>query len=173
MVDLDRKTVFSSHQNTIGNAPKQWSAAEVRVTDGTGGRVSDPLSLWVGVAPQNRRVGHHTHGREPCFLDELQSPSAPGAAERLGHVERRALRAGANDLGGTLMSESISRAAGAAHGQEMTPASMRCIIDTLPADGRAQVRRRAWQRTTLYERAGEERVHAADAAGPLQTVDVG
>ncbi|MBA2537685.1 MAG: bifunctional FO biosynthesis protein CofGH, partial [Actinobacteria bacterium] len=32
-----------------------------------------------------------------------------------------ALRAGANDLGGTLMNESISRAAGAAHGQEMPP----------------------------------------------------
>ena len=40
-----------------------------------------------------------------------------------------ALRCGANDLGGTLMSESISRAAGAAHGQEMTPASMRAIVD--------------------------------------------
>ena len=45
-----------------------------------------------------------------------------------------ALRAGANDLGGTLMDESISRAAGAAHGQEMTPATMRAIVDGLPAD---------------------------------------
>ena len=35
-----------------------------------------------------------------------------------------ALRAGANDLGGTLMNESISRAAGAAHGQEMPPEGM-------------------------------------------------
>ena len=33
------------------------------------------------------------------------------------------LHAGVNDLGGTLMNESISRAAGAAHGQEMPPAS--------------------------------------------------
>jgi FO synthase len=31
------------------------------------------------------------------------------------------LRAGANDLGGTLMSESISKAAGATTGQELTP----------------------------------------------------
>lgn len=31
------------------------------------------------------------------------------------------LRAGVNDLGGTLMNESISRAAGSEHGQEMTP----------------------------------------------------
>ena len=35
-----------------------------------------------------------------------------------------ALRAGVNDLGGTLMNESISRAAGASHGQEMTPERM-------------------------------------------------
>ena len=35
-----------------------------------------------------------------------------------------ALRAGANDLGGTLMNESISRAAGASHGQEMPPEAM-------------------------------------------------
>jgi hypothetical protein len=34
------------------------------------------------------------------------------------------LTSGANDLGGTLMNESISRAAGAEHGQEMPPESM-------------------------------------------------
>jgi len=38
------------------------------------------------------------------------------------------LAAGANDLGGTLMDESITRAAGAAHGQEMTPAAMEAQI---------------------------------------------
>ena len=37
---------------------------------------------------------------------------------------REALSAGANDLGGTLMNESITRAAGATHGQEMTPSDM-------------------------------------------------
>ena len=65
---------------------------------------------------------------------------------------RVALRSGANDLGGTLMSESISRAAGASYGQELPPAAMRALVDVLddeqgrdPADRRA-----AWQRTTLY-----------------------
>jgi FO synthase len=52
------------------------------------------------------------------------------------------LRAGVNDLGGTLMNESISRAAGAAHGQEMTPAMMEDLIYS--------VGRRPRQRTTLY-----------------------
>ena len=57
---------------------------------------------------------------------------------------RAALRAGADDLGGTLMNESITRAAGAVHGQEMTVADMRAMAGAL---GRTLVRR-----TTLYGR---------------------
>jgi FO synthase len=41
---------------------------------------------------------------------------------------RQCLAAGVNDLGGTLMDESISRSAGASHGQEMTPQAMESII---------------------------------------------
>jgi len=41
---------------------------------------------------------------------------------------RELLGAGVNDLGGTLMNESISRAAGASHGQEVTPPEMRVLI---------------------------------------------
>src|SRR5690606_305747 len=55
------------------------------------------------------------------------------------------LGAGANDLGGTLMNESISRAAGAQHGQEMTAADMERLIRGL---GRVP-----HQRTTLYGEA--------------------
>jgi FO synthase len=55
---------------------------------------------------------------------------------------RHCLAAGVNDLGGTLMDESISRSAGASHGQEMTPQEMeRIIVST------ARIPR---QRTTLY-----------------------
>src|SRR5213079_1969306 len=53
-----------------------------------------------------------------------------------------ALSAGANDLGGTLMNESISRAAGARHGQELPPEAMEAAIR---AAGRVPR-----QRTTLY-----------------------
>ena len=53
------------------------------------------------------------------------------------------LNAGVNDLGGTLMNESISRAAGAAHGQEMTPAAMHALI--------REAGRTPRQRTTLYQ----------------------
>jgi FO synthase len=52
--------------------------------------------------------------------------------------------AGANDLGGTLMDENISRAAGASHGQAMDEEGFRAIIEP--------VGRRLEQRTTLYER---------------------
>ncbi|HET6950549.1 MAG TPA: 5-amino-6-(D-ribitylamino)uracil--L-tyrosine 4-hydroxyphenyl transferase CofH, partial [Acidimicrobiales bacterium] len=41
------------------------------------------------------------------------------------------LRAGCNDLGGTLMDENISRAAGASHGQEMTPEGFAAMIEPL------------------------------------------
>jgi FO synthase len=54
----------------------------------------------------------------------------------------RLLDAGCNDIGGTLMNESISRAAGAAHGQLATPEELEQAIrrmDRIPM-----------QRTTLY-----------------------
>ena len=68
------------------------------------------------------------------------------------------LRAGVNDLGGTLMNESISRAAGAEHGQEMTPEEMEALIR---ANGRVPR-----QRTTLYADAPEERRAASFGAPP-------
>lgn len=54
------------------------------------------------------------------------------------------LRAGCNDMGETLMNENISRAAGAAHGQGMTPQSFTQLAE--------QMGRRAEQRTTSYGR---------------------
>ncbi|KKC24318.1 5-amino-6-(D-ribitylamino)uracil--L-tyrosine 4-hydroxyphenyl transferase CofH [Sphingomonas sp. SRS2] len=53
-----------------------------------------------------------------------------------------ALRAGANDLGGTLMDESITRAAGGQNGQLCDPARMASLA--------ALAGRHARQRTTLY-----------------------
>ena len=59
---------------------------------------------------------------------------------------RQVLRAGANDLGGTLMDENISRAAGATHGQRMGVEELEAIVAPL---GRPLV-----QRSTLYALAG-------------------
>jgi len=70
-----------------------------------------------------------------------------------------ALRAGVNDLGGTLMNESISRSAGAEHGQEFPPEAMEALIR---ANGRVPR-----QRTTLYADAPPERVAASFGAAAL------
>jgi len=75
------------------------------------------------------------------------------------------LRSGANDLGGTLMDESITRAAGARHGQEMTPAEMEAIIRSL---GRTPC-----QRNTLYQAVAHERRQASFAATPRLRGGVG
>jgi FO synthase len=75
---------------------------------------------------------------------------------------KRCLDAGANDLGGTLMNESISRAAGTQHGQELPPEAMRAIIGGI---GRLPL-----QRDTLYRPASAERRRAAMAAGELLPV---
>jgi hypothetical protein len=56
------------------------------------------------------------------------------------------LQAGANDLGGTLMNESITRAAGAEHGEELPPDAMERLIAELGRSSRI--------RTTLYGDAG-------------------
>ncbi|MDQ3507177.1 MAG: 5-amino-6-(D-ribitylamino)uracil--L-tyrosine 4-hydroxyphenyl transferase CofH [Actinomycetota bacterium] len=53
-----------------------------------------------------------------------------------------ALESGCNDLGGTLMNESISRAAGASHGQEMLPGDLERAI--------REIGRTPRRRTTLY-----------------------
>ncbi|MGD8606321.1 MAG: 5-amino-6-(D-ribitylamino)uracil--L-tyrosine 4-hydroxyphenyl transferase CofH [Myxococcales bacterium] len=73
------------------------------------------------------------------------------------------LRCGVNDLGGTLMNESISTAAGARHGQLMTPATLRRIIRDA---GRSPA-----QRSTTYSLIrdfGAE--HATDPIEPLDGV---
>jgi len=54
------------------------------------------------------------------------------------------LRAGVNDLGGTLMNENISRAAGASHGQGIEEADLRALVEPIG--------RTLEQRTTLYGR---------------------
>ena len=75
------------------------------------------------------------------------------------------LNAGVNDLGGTLMNESITRAAGAGFGQELPPERMEALI--IEAD------RAPRQRTTTYGVPPAEQMdrsyHAEDLAPVIQT----
>jgi FO synthase len=73
------------------------------------------------------------------------------------------LDAGVNDLGGTLMNESITRAAGSGHGQEWAPALME---QQIRAAGR-----QPHMRGTLYTEVSPERRAAAFAAAPLADVE--
>ncbi|MER2636086.1 MAG: 5-amino-6-(D-ribitylamino)uracil--L-tyrosine 4-hydroxyphenyl transferase CofH, partial [Rhizobiaceae bacterium] len=80
---------------------------------------------------------------------------------------KAALAAGANDLGGTLMNESISRAAGTQHGQELPPEAMDALI--------ASAGRAGAQRTTLYGTPAarqSERSYGAEALAPLVTGEI-
>ena len=72
------------------------------------------------------------------FIDNIQASWV-----KLGVAGvRQLLQAGVNDLGGTLIDENISRAAGASHGQGMDEAGFEAIV--------APLGRRLEQRTTLY-----------------------
>ena len=68
-----------------------------------------------------------------------------------------ALKAGVNDMGGTLMNESITRSAGAVHGQEMTSAELSALITSAGRLPR--------QRTTTYGTPPKERI--ATSTAPL------
>jgi FO synthase len=69
------------------------------------------------------------------------------------------LQAGCNDSGGTLMNESITRAAGAGHGEEISPYEMEQIISGLGRSPR--------QRSTTYGDVDEERKATSFQAAPL------
>jgi FO synthase len=75
---------------------------------------------------------------------------------------RRCIASGVNDLGGTLMNESISRAAGAAHGQELEPERMEALIRSAGRNPRL--------RNTLYgdaPAAQRARAFAAPELAPI------
>ncbi|MCY4303947.1 MAG: 5-amino-6-(D-ribitylamino)uracil--L-tyrosine 4-hydroxyphenyl transferase CofH [Aestuariivita sp.] len=73
------------------------------------------------------------------FIDNIQVSWTKLGAERAQQILHR----GVNDLGGTLMNESISRAAGSKHGQEITSKE---FCDLIRAAGRVPVRR-----NTIYK----------------------
>jgi FO synthase len=72
------------------------------------------------------------------------------------------LDSGANDLGGTLMNESISRAAGTQHGQEFPPDAMEALIRSIG--------REPQQRDTLYRPVPEDRRAASFVAEELAPI---
>ena len=81
-------------------------------------------------------------------------PNIQASWVKMGPVGMRAcLDAGVNDLGGTLMNESISTAAGAGFGQEFPPEAMEALA--------REAGRQPHQRDTLYQKVANEPVFAA------------
>ena len=72
------------------------------------------------------------------------------------------LDSGANDFGGTLMNETITRSAGASHGQELPPETMDEVIRSLG--------REPGQRSTLYGPPNEAQQARSYNAAPLADV---
>jgi FO synthase len=90
-------------------------------------------------------------------------PNIQASWVKMGHQGVIAcLNAGCNDLGGTLMNESITRAAGAAFGQETSPEEMHVLI--------AAAQRQPRQRTTTYQDASPERISAGLGAAELAEI---
>jgi FO synthase len=120
------------------------------------------------------------HSSAPIYLAGLARPGATRRENRAVHAVSRlllhgaidsiqcswvklgdelcrdVLRGGANDLGGTLMEETISRMAGADNGSFKTISDLRKIVDPLGRPLR--------QRTTLYGEVPAERQAAAAAS---------
>jgi FO synthase len=71
---------------------------------------------------------------------------------------RQMLRGGANDLGGTLMEETISRMAGSTHGSRKSVAELEAIA--------AGLGRPARQRTTTYKAVPPRRCHLPHGPAP-------
>ncbi|WP_156439651.1 5-amino-6-(D-ribitylamino)uracil--L-tyrosine 4-hydroxyphenyl transferase CofH [Bradyrhizobium valentinum] len=78
---------------------------------------------------------------------------------------RGCLEAGVNDLGGTLMDETISRSAGAQHGHEMAPKQMEDLI--------REMARLPRQRTTVYGDVAHDRYLASQNPPALKPIVTG
>lgn len=94
---------------------------------------------------------------------QAKLPNIQASWVKMGEAGVKAcLNAGANDLGGTLMNESITRAAGASHGQEWHPLDIERAIQSLGRTPR--------MRTTLYQDVDEQRYNLARGRTALREV---
>jgi FO synthase len=138
--------------------PRHWARHLVRtraLQRETGGFTEFVPLPFVHMAAPIYRQGRSRRGptfREAVLMHAVGRIAYAGAIDNIQASwvkmgpdgTRQLLRAGVNDLGGTLMDENISRAAGASHGQLMDEAAFAAIV--------APLGRPLEQRTTLYGR---------------------
>ena len=132
-----------------------------------------PLNFIAEEAPMYRRRLHHsirdgadgldvllTHAISRIMLHNIDNLQMSWVKEG-DRMSQLLLMWGANDFGGTLINESISTAAGARHGQLLTPSRIRALV--------LEAGRRPAERTTTY--GIRRRFDAADPAEPLDAAD--
>jgi FO synthase len=141
-------------------SPRHWVAHLVRtraLQDDTGGFTEFVPLPFVHMASPiylQRRARRGPTFREALLMHAVGRIAYAGS---IGNVQAswvkmglsgvsQLLQAGANDLGGTLMDENISRAAGASHGQRMDRETFADLVAALPGE------RRLEQRNTVYGR---------------------
>jgi FO synthase len=108
------------------------------------------LARRVGPQPRRRECGDRSFRRDPFALAG-RVEVVEVLAEQLGDEgTAEMLRSGANDLGGTLMEETISRMAGSSFGSRRSAADLVSLA--------AGIGRPARQRTTLYGDVGSSAV---------------
>ena len=158
--------------------PKHWAAhlhAIRKLQDESGGFTEFvPLPYVAAEAPMYRK-GKSRQGptlREGLLMHAVPRLAFNGAISNIQtswvkmgrNGAMLALQCGANDLGGSLMNESITRAAGAQHGQEWPPAEMAAAISRLGRSAR--------MRTTLYADApATQRERAFNACALSQIIN--
>jgi FO synthase len=156
--------------------PRSWTRHLLHIRDlqeRTGGITEFvPLPFVHMEAPMYRK-GHSRKGptwRETLLMHAVARlvlhpliTNIQGSWVKLGPAGlAQVLRAGVNDCGGTLMNESISRAAGTQHGQELPPERMEALI--------RETGRVPRQRTTLYREAPPDRWQQSFGAPALAPI---
>ena len=165
-------TIMFGHVET----PRSWAAHLLHIRDlqeRTGGITEFvPLPFVHMEAPMYLRGGSRRGPtwRETLLMHALARlvlhpliPNIQGSWVKLGPAGlAQVLHAGVNDCGGTLMNESISRAAGTQHGQELAPELIHALV--------REAGRVPRQRTTLYREVSEIRARQSFGASPLAPV---
>ncbi|MBX3510149.1 MAG: 5-amino-6-(D-ribitylamino)uracil--L-tyrosine 4-hydroxyphenyl transferase CofH [Hyphomonadaceae bacterium] len=150
-------TIMFGHVDTYAHWAKHLLALRALQTETGGLTEFVPLAFVAAEAPIFHRGGARSgptfreallmHAVARLVLSPLVANIQASWVKMGAAGAQAALCAGANDLGGSLMNESITRAAGALHGQEMAPQVLEQLIT---AAGR-----QPWMRTTLYQPAPE------------------
>ncbi len=157
--------------------PRHWASHLMRIRElqqRTGGFTEFVPLPFVHMEAPNYRKGKSRRGpsfREAILMHAVSRLVFHGLIDniqaswvKMGEEGVRAcLKAGVNDLGGTLMNESITRAAGTRHGQEWSPAIMEAQIR---ASGRQPV-----MRDTLYRNVSAERYRTSFVDSELPEVN--